>query len=52
LRGVVYERGTDAGEALTRQMAEYNGIPYAIIDVATDPWVPAARAAVDGLLSV
>lgn len=50
VRGVVYERGTDAGEALTRQMAEYNGIPYAIIDAKAEPWVPAARAAIDGLL--
>lgn len=50
VRGVLYERGTDAGEALTRQMAEYNGIPYAILDVATDPWVPAAHAAIDELL--
>ena len=50
VRGIVYERGTDDGEALTRQMAEYNGIPYAIIDAATDPWVPAAQAAVAELL--
>ena len=50
VRGVLYERGTDAGEALTRHMAEFNGIPYAILDVATDPWVPAARAAIDDLL--
>jgi hypothetical protein len=50
VRGVLYERGTDAGEALTRQMAEFNGIPYAILDVATDPWVPAARTAIDELL--
>jgi len=50
VRGVLYERGTDGGEALTRQMAEYNGIPYAILDAATDPWVPAARAAIDELL--
>ncbi|HEU4658031.1 MAG TPA: hypothetical protein VFR97_10915 [Capillimicrobium sp.] len=50
VRGVVYERGSDAGEALTRQMAEYNGIPYAIIDAGTEPWVPAARSAVEGLL--
>lgn len=50
VRGVVYERGSDAGEALTREMAEFNGIPYAIIDAATDPWGPAARAAVDELL--
>jgi UDP:flavonoid glycosyltransferase YjiC (YdhE family) len=50
VRGVLYERGTDAGEALTRQMAEYNGIPYAILDAATDPWVPAAHAAIEDLL--
>jgi hypothetical protein len=50
VRGVLYERGTDEGEALTRQMAEYNGIPYAILDVATDPWVPAAHAAIDDLM--
>ncbi len=52
VRGVVYERGTDAGEALTREMAEYNGIPHAIIDAAAEPWVPSARAAIDGLLRV
>jgi hypothetical protein len=52
VRGIVYERGTDGGEALTREMAEFNGIPYAIVDSATDPWVPAARAAVDRLLGV
>jgi hypothetical protein len=50
VRGVLYERGTDEGEALTRQMAEFNGIPYAILDVKTDPWVPAAHAAIDELL--
>jgi len=50
VRGVLYERGTDAGEALTRQMAEFNGIPYAILDVRTDPWVPAAHMAIDELL--
>ena len=50
VRGVVYERGTDAGAALTRQMAEYNGIPYDLIDAGADPWLPAARAAIDGLL--
>jgi hypothetical protein len=50
VRGVVYERGTDAGEALTREMAEFNGIPYAVIDAGTDPWAPAARTAVERLL--
>jgi hypothetical protein len=50
VRGVVYERGTDAGAALTRQMAEYNGIPYALIDAADPGWQVAARTAVDGLL--
>ncbi len=50
VRGVVYERGTDAGEALTRQMAEFNGIPYAIVDAAADPWVAPVRAAVGRLL--
>jgi hypothetical protein len=50
VRGVLYERGTDAGEALTREMAEYNGIPYAILDAGTEPWAPAARTAVQGLL--
>jgi hypothetical protein len=50
VRGVVYERGTDAGEALTREMAEFNGIPYAIVEAATDPWIPATRAVVDRLL--
>jgi hypothetical protein len=52
VRGVVYERGTDAGEAVTRELAEYNGIPYAILDAASEPWRPAARAAVDRLLGV
>jgi hypothetical protein len=52
VRGVVYERGTAGGEALTREMAEYNGIPYAILDAGADPWKPAARVAVDGLLHV
>jgi hypothetical protein len=51
VRGVLYERGTDDGEALTRQMAEYNGIPYAILDARTDPWVPAAHDAISRLLS-
>jgi hypothetical protein len=50
VRGVIYERGSDAGEALTREMAEFNGIPYAIIESGDEPWVPAARAAVAGLL--
>jgi hypothetical protein len=50
VRGVVYERGTDAGAALTRQMAEYNGIPYAIVDAGDPAWQVSARAAVDGLL--
>jgi hypothetical protein len=52
VRGVIYERGTDAGEAVTRELAEYNGIPYAILDAASDPWRPAARAAVDRLLGL
>ncbi len=52
VRGVVYERGTPAGEALTRELAEYNGIPFAILDAGADPWAPAARATIDGLLRV
>lgn len=52
VRGVIYERGTDAGEALTREMAEFNGIPYAIIDATDGAWEVTARAAVDGLLRV
>ena len=51
VRGVLYERGTDEGEALTRQMAEYNGIPYAILAARPDPWVPAAHDAIARLLS-
>lgn len=51
VRGVIYERGTDAGEALTREMAEYNGIPYGIIDAGAEPWVAHARRAVENLLA-
>jgi hypothetical protein len=51
VRGIVYERGTDAGEALTRQMAGYNGIPHAVIDAADPGWQVSARTAADGLLS-
>jgi hypothetical protein len=50
VRGIVYERGTDGGEALTRSKAEFNGIPYAIIDAGSAAWVPDARRAIDGLL--
>jgi hypothetical protein len=52
VRGVIYERGTDAGEAITREMAEFNGIPYAVIEADADPWAPSAQAAIDGLLRV
>jgi hypothetical protein len=54
VRGVVYERGTDGGEALTRSKAGFNDIPFAIVDgsAAVAAWQPAARAAVDGLLAV
>lgn len=50
VRGIVYERGTDAGAALTRDMADYNGIPYAIVDAADPDWQGSAWAAIDGLL--
>jgi hypothetical protein len=50
VRGVVYEGGTDGGAALTKQIAEYNGIPYAVIDAAEPGWPAAARAAIDELL--
>jgi len=49
--GMVWKRGTAAGAALTRQMAEYNGIPYAVIDAGDPGWQVSARTAVDGLLS-
>lgn len=52
VRGIIYEQGTAGGAALTREMAEFNGIPYAILDAAADPWPAAARAAVDALLGV
>lgn len=51
VRGVIYERGTDEGVSNTVELAEYNGIPHALIDARTDPWQPAARAAIDRLLS-
>ena len=50
VRGIVYERGTDAGAELTRRMAEYNGIPHAVIDAADPDWQVSARTAADGLL--
>jgi hypothetical protein len=52
VRGVVYERGTDEGEAVTRELAEFNGIPYEIIETTADPWAPSAHAAIDRLLHV
>ncbi|HWV85074.1 MAG TPA: hypothetical protein VNZ62_06470 [Capillimicrobium sp.] len=50
VRGVIYERGTDAGASLTREMAEYNGIPYAIVDARSADWIGDVRAAIAGLL--
>jgi hypothetical protein len=52
VRGVIYERGTDGGEALTREMAEFNGIPYEIIETSAEPWRLTARVAIDRLLGV
>lgn len=53
VRGVLYE-GTAAGAAEVERMAEYNEIPYAVIDVPRDDeaiWVAAVREAIDGVLA-
>jgi hypothetical protein len=53
VRGVVYE-GTPDGATEVARMAEYNEIPYAILDTPRDDeaaWVAAVRAAIDGILA-
>jgi len=50
VRGVIYERGSDGGEEITRRMAEYNGIPYALLDARDPDWQGSARSAIQRLL--
>ncbi|MBX5442381.1 MAG: NAD(P)H-binding protein [Solirubrobacteraceae bacterium] len=50
VRGVVYERGTDAGAALTRELATFNGIPHAVVDARAADWLGETRAAIARLL--
>jgi hypothetical protein len=53
VRGVVYE-GTPGGAVEVARMAEYNEIPYAILDAAREDrhaWVTAVLTAVDGVLA-
>lgn len=50
VRGVVYERGTDEGVAITAEMADRNEIPYAVVDCDDAAWAGTAREAVYNLL--
>jgi hypothetical protein len=47
VRGVVYERGSDGGEAIARNAAERWSIPVEVLKPGGD-----ARAAVDRLLGL
>jgi uncharacterized protein YbjT (DUF2867 family) len=54
VRGVVYEGEAPTGLEEVRRAAELNEIPYVVLTADprdVDAWVPAARAAVDGLLT-
>ena len=50
VRGVVYERGTDEGVAVTAAMAGRNEIPYAVLARDDPAWADVARASVYNLL--
>jgi uncharacterized protein YbjT (DUF2867 family) len=54
VRGVVYEGRAESGLAEMERAHRLNEIPYAVLDANPrdlDAWLPAARAAVEGLLS-